>query len=417
MLREDVEAQLRARYGEDGYLFPAYGDYCFANVPGTVASILGGEAERLGAPADRVLPDDVLDDVPTEVETVLVVLLDGFGFEHWKRDHRDHTLLRRITERGRVTPLTSIYPSETAAATTTFHTGRLAAGHGVIGWIVNEPRIDGSFEALPFRTKAGERPDLDPADVADAESIYPTLRASGIDVHHVVPLPESAAGAIAHSYEGLDDVPASLDEALSAAEPPAYVYAYLPDVDHVSHESGTESDDYEDVLASVCAALEDAFSRIDAGTAEDTLLVVAADHGHVDTIPDRNVDLTTYDVVEENLQTHADGTPIRFAGSPRNVHLHLQPGSVERLRDALAADLDALVLTAEEVVDRGLFGPEPSETLRRRLGDLVVSHRDLSVWWGDDVEPEELEHVGMHGGLNPREMLVPFAAVALSEVV
>lgn len=122
-------------------------------------------------------------------------------------------------------------------------------------------------------------------------------------------------------------------------------------------------------------------------------------------------------MVEGNLWTHAEGTPIRFAGSPRNVHLHLEPGSVESVRDVLVSDLDAWVFTAPKVLDRGLFGPRPSETFRRRLGDLVVSHRDLSVWWGDGVETEELVHVGMHGGLHTDEMLVPFASVPLPDVV
>lgn len=47
-------------------------------------------------------------------------------------------------------------------------------------------------------------------------------------------------------------------------------------------------------------------------------------------------------------------------------------------------------------------------SLRRRLGDLVVTHRDLGVWWG--VESEEPALIGMHGGLSPAEMLVAFAA-------
>jgi len=63
-----------------------------------------------------------------------------------------------------------------------------------------------------------------------------------------------------------------------------------------------------------------------------------------------------------------------------------------------------------------LFGDvEPSGTFLRRLGDLVLTHRDLGTWWGDH-EPEELELVGMHGGLHPDEMLTGVAAVRLSDL-
>ncbi len=38
------------------------------------------------------------------------------------------------------------------------------------------------------------------------------------------------------------------------------------------------------------------------------------------------------------------------------------------------------------------------------------------MWFGD-VEPDELYLAGMHGGLHPEEMLVPFAAARASTLV
>ena len=72
MLRDSVARRLRETRSEEAYLFPAYEDYCFANVQGTAFSVLG---ESLG----RRLPSDVLEGIDTDVERVLVVLLDGFG--------------------------------------------------------------------------------------------------------------------------------------------------------------------------------------------------------------------------------------------------------------------------------------------------------------------------------------------------
>ncbi len=144
-------------------------------------------------------------------------------------------------------------------------------------------------------------------------------------------------------------------------------------------------------------------------------MLVTADHGHVDTDPERNVDLTDFDALEDGLERDPDGEPIRYAGSPRNVHLHLRDGTVERVREELTDRLDARVFRRETVLEGDLFGDcAPSETFRRRLGDLVVSHRELGVWYGGAYEPDELDLVGMHGGLHPDEMLVPFAACRLS---
>ncbi|WP_179233623.1 alkaline phosphatase family protein [Halorubrum ezzemoulense] len=138
MFRDDIERVLRDRQQRDGYLFPAYEDYCFGNVPDTVRSVLD-------AGGRRALPSDVFDGVETDVDTVVLLLVDGFGLDGWKRHRPRCGLLDRLTEAGTVTPLTSVYPSETAAAITTLETGRLPCEHGYVGWNVYDPRLDTAF--------------------------------------------------------------------------------------------------------------------------------------------------------------------------------------------------------------------------------------------------------------------------------
>ena len=424
MLRTDAADALRAEFGEDGYLFPDYEGYCFANVPHTVTSVLGADT-------GRTLPEDALAGVDTDVQTVLVVLVDGFGFEQWRAERDHHPFLRRLTDRARVTPLTSIYPSETAAAIHTFHTGRLPAEHGVVGWNVYEPTADESFEALPFLTKDGEPPErVAREEVSAAPSLYPKLADAGVACHHVIPFEETNEGATAHTYESLDDFRERLGEALAAARDEgetsrgseegesgrSYCYAYLPHVDQESHQSGTNSAAYRETVGDVFETLSAAVSGLDDDIAEDTLLVVTADHGHVNTDPERNVNLDEWPSLLDALRRHDDGTPIRFSGSPRNLHLHLREGREAEVASLVREKLDARVFSRDEALDRELFGDAtPSETFRRRLGDLVVSHRELGVWYGD-AEPDELELVGMHGGLHPAEMLVPFAVARVADL-
>lgn len=420
MLRTDVADDLRREFSEEGYLFPDYEDYCFANIPHTVTSALGVET-------GRTLPDDVLAGVSTtDVENVLLVLVDGFGFRQWQRERDQHVLLDRLSSTARVTPLTAIYPSETAAAMTTFHSGTLPAEHGVIGWNVYEPTVGEEFEALPFLTKDGEEPIISRSEISAAESLYPQLADAGVSAHHVVPFETTPEGTTRHGYETMAEFAETVPEVVHAADSPSYCFAYLPQVDAAAHESGTQSENYRETVGEVFDAIEEIVSGLDADTAEETLLVVTADHGHVDTDPERNVNLDARDELVAALQRHDDGTPIKFSGSPRNVHLHLQDGRAENatgndraeeVAEDLRADLDAQVFEREEVLDRELFGDViPSETFRRRLGDVVLSHRELGTWYGDD-EPDNLEYVGMHGGLHPEEMLVPFTAVRANELV
>ncbi|WP_158056582.1 alkaline phosphatase family protein [Halorussus halophilus] len=410
MLRDDLAASLREECEEDGYLFPDYGGYCFARVPQTIASVLGTDF-------GRTLPEDVLSAESTDSKNVLVVLVDGFGYEQWRRERDHHPFLDRLTADSRVTPLTSIYPSETSAAIPTFHTGALPAEHGVVGWNIYEPTTDEEFEALPFQTKDGETPKLPPEELLDAEPLYPELADAGVESHHVIPFPETLAGATAHSYDSLGEVPEKIEAALDAsADSRSYCYCYLPQVDHAGHEYGTHSEGYRQTVGDVFEMLEAAVSGIDDETANETLLVVTADHGHVNTDPERNVDISEFEAVTAALKRHANDTPVKFSGSPRNLHLHLEgEESAERIAGLLREELDAKVLTKADVLEMELCGSEASETFRRRLGDVVVTHRNLGVWWADE-EPDELELVGMHGGLTPEEMLVPLATVGMDEL-
>lgn len=432
MLRTDVAESLRDEFGEDGRLFPDYEGYCFANVPATLGRVLGaddGWNAESETNSSRTLPEDVLAGVDLDgIENVLLVLVDGFGFEQWRRQREHHLFLDHLSDRARVTPLTSIYPSETAAAMTTFHTGALPAEHGVIGWNVYEPTADVSFEALPFQTKDGEEPPISRSAVADAESRYRGWADAGVDSHFVTPFSSFDDSVTDHSYETLDELAEAIPEVVTEAEDPSYCFAYVPSVDATSHESGTESQNYRETVGEVFDAVEEAVAGLDAEVRDETLVVVTADHGHVNTDPERNVNLDGYDWLLDALQRHGDGTPVRFSGSPRNVHLHLRDDDasgdhpvgdesrVQAVAHRLRAQLDALAFTQQEALDRDLFGDVPSsETFRRRLGDVVLTHRDLGTWYGDE-EPDELELVGMHGGLHPEEMLVPFAAVRADEL-
>ncbi len=407
MLRDSAERALRDRHQRDGYLFPAYEDYCFGNVPDTVRSVLhaGGR---------RALPDDVFEGVDTAVDTVVLVLVDGFGLDAWRRHRERCDLLDRLTQEGTVTLLTSVYPSETAAAITTLETGQLPCEHGRIGWNVYEPRTDTSFLPLGWEVKTGTSEQyVSEESVIGCEPIYRQLSGSGIDCHRLQPFDGGGDDVTQHTYDDLDTLGGRLSAVVAGRDDPGYVYAYVPHVDHISHAEGTDSRAYDETVAAVCEQISDCIERVDRRTAERSLLLVTADHGHVNTDPEQNIDLSANSTVMANLRRHANGTPVRMAGSPRNVHLHLRDGTVSETRQALS-EHDARLFTRQEALDRDLFGDRPTtDRVRERYDDLVVMHRDLGMWFGD-VEPDELSLIGMHGGLSPAEMLVPFAAARLS---
>lgn len=419
MIRRDVEERLVDEREDDGYLYPDYGGYCFGSVPGTLDALLGADV-----PDDRTLPEDVFDGVDAAVDNVAVVLLDGYGFDAWRRDHDSVPLLSALSDRGTVTPLTSIYPSETAAAILTWHSGQYPVEHGQIGWDVYYEEFGGVVQPLPFTT-----PDGEPAEEAypgatrealdDAEPRYGRLRDAGVSVTFSEPAkivddPETGEdGPAIEPYEEPGEMAAALCRTLEdhAGDGRDYCYGYMPQVDAAAHVAGTESDRYREALTETTGAVRrELVEPMDREVAEDTLLVLTADHGILDT--GENVDLEDgFDAVRENLRRTPGGDPIPPVGSPRNVHLFLREGTVGTVREELEDRLDCVTFTREEAIDRGLFGPaSPGPSFRRRCGDLVVVGRDRGIWYEDDG------FVGMHGGLAPEEMLVPFAAARVADL-
>jgi hypothetical protein len=439
MRRDDLAAELVDRTGADGYVLPDYGGYCFAGVPGAVYRLLGAHVapsfpadafdEAVGAGDDGSASDDF--------ERVVVVLVDGFGYDQWRRlvdgdtsagtDTRadaDTEFLSTVERQGTVTPLTSIFPSETAAAIPTYHTARYPHEHGVHGWYQYAPEVDDVFLSLPFTTVGGRPmgeayPGFSREDLFLAGEHYDrTAAASGVETRKVVPEGIAAGDDRAVGYDGLDGFASELGPVVADAGRGSVTFAYLPQVDAVSHRVGTRADEYRNTLSDVDDAVSEGLAAVD-DVAGETLVVVTADHGHVDTDPATNVDIRDdrFDPLWELFERRPDGRPVPPSGSPRQLHLHLRgdrPEDVESdARRIVQRELDdpALVLPKTETIDRELWGPgEYGETFRERAGDLLVVPRERGVWYDDD----ELGQVGMHGGLTREETLVPFASVRLS---
>lgn len=421
MRANQIEAELEGRVDTNGFLQPDYGRYCFGRVPATAASLLDVSlGESLPKGSVRGIGEGAVD-------RVVVLLVDGFGYDRWLDTSEAYLLFRRLKERGTVTPLTSVFPSETAAAITSVHTGVDPASHGVLGWSMYLPSVGDVIEPLPFGVLGGDSGSatdvVSPDDVVCADPIYPALAERDVESVTIQPkwtidtpyARRSLSGSDAVPYEDLEEMADNIRTALEETTSRRYIYAHVPDVDLTAHEFGTMSEAYRDKLETIERTLRRrVLDRIDPDVAARTVLFLTADHGQVDTRPESNLNLLADDAVRSALLRDDAGDPIPPVGGPRNTHLHLREGRVDAVRSHLRETTDAIVWPKEQVLDKELFGRTTrTETVRRRCGDLVVLHPQLSVWYDDGVE---LDRIGQHGGLRPREMVVPLSVARLSQL-
>jgi hypothetical protein len=426
--RSDAVTTLLDRRRREGLVVPDYEGYCFANVPGTVGDVLDVNV-------GRSLPEDALAGVGTDVSNVVVVVLDSLGWHRFHRDAGDHRFLRRIRERGTVTPLTSVASASTAPAITSVHTGVPPAEHGVLGCDVRHPREDTVIRPFPHEVRAdvadggdastGTEPPVAADEVVAADPVYSAFEAAGVETAVVQPA-ETLGTAYADAafgeasqvpYEGPSDGAARLREAVESADGRSYTYWYAPELDSATHDYGPDSGAYHDALGTLTGRLSRAlYDELDPAVAAEALLVVTADHGTVplDDGPESWLRVLDVDGVQSRLRVR-NGTPVAPFGDPRLCHLAVEPGSEDAVVTAFE-ERGVTALTRREVAETGLFGP-PGDTYDRvesRCGDVVVTDADRALVYPGMEKVASF--AGIHGGLTPREVVVPFAAARLSEL-
>jgi hypothetical protein len=194
---------------------------------------------------------------------------------------------------------------------------------------------------------------------------------------------------------------------MERTEAPLLVSAYWAGTDDVAHHYGPEDERLEAAVRQIAQSFEqDFFAPLPAAAREGTVVLITADHGQVETPPERAVHLREHPELKEMLLWPP-------TAEPRASYLHVRRGCPDSVCDYVAAHLGDrfLVLEMEQAVAAGLFGPgEMPRESRNRLGDLLLLARDDSRLIPEGASAKDC---GEHGSLRPAEMLVPLLMARL----
>ncbi|SOC51376.1 alkaline phosphatase family protein [Ornithinimicrobium cerasi] len=362
-----------------------------------LASVLPAALLALGAG----LPDDIPEprwQLP-QTRRVVVVLVDGLGSRQLERRTGHAPFLRTL---GPAVPDARCgFPSTTATSLSSLGTGRGAGDHGVIGWqtglrggqqLLNHLSWKGGPEPTryqPHRTllqEAGRR------DVTVTTVSRGTFDGSGFTR---AALRGGGYAAAESAEERTEGVLTALGQAGRRGR--ALVYAYWDEVDKAGHVHGPGSLEWGEAVEAV--------DRFVAGVVqaapEGTVVVVTSDHGMTEAPLSRRRDLALGDVLDEGVSL--------LAGEPRAPQVWCVPGAAADVAATWRAELgeDAVVLTRDEAVEAGWFGPV-REGVRERLGDLVVAMLgDATVLDSRLLRPEVLRLRGHHGSITDAETAIP----------
>ncbi|MBA8816072.1 putative AlkP superfamily pyrophosphatase or phosphodiesterase [Microbacterium halimionae] len=330
--------------------------------------------------------------------SAIVFVVDGLGAAQLSaRSGHARTLSAAM---GKKDTARTVFPSTTAAALTSLLTASPPGVHGLLGYTVRIPGTD----VVANQLKGWETDGLDPHTWQRAIPLFAREASSGRPCF-VVSRPEfERSGFTEATMRGATFVGASsLQDRVAAATQlavdhrGAIIYLYAPELDSAGHKSGWESGEWEAALEDIDAAASQLIRTIPS----DVGIVLTADHGMVDVPASKHVLLQEDDEVLTGLA--------RIGGEPRMLHLYAEPGKQGELFDRwLKAEAHrSWVLSREQAVEAGLFGPVASEVLAR-IGDVIVAARADIAYYDDRLPnkgPQRM--IGQHGSLTAAERVVP----------
>lgn len=346
-------------------------------------------------------------------KNVVLLLLDAMGISILEK-HLDRNGFFRSNLAG---SLESVYPPTTVAATTSVMSGLYPNEHGWLGWDMYYPKLDKNVTvftnseqltekegAVPAGTDEGGKPLWDENSLSE--------RNPAVDYHAgftftpyrtIVDRIGETGGRAFFSMPFMPPYPGDLDAILKRTEDLCgepggkFIYAYWNEPDATMHRTGTVSPQTHELVT----LLEERIERFAAGLS-DTLLMVTADHSHMDS---RNLCILDHPEVLECLE--------RLPSlEPRTLNLFVKKSELGRFPGVFREHFgeNFLLLKREEVLRLGLFGPgEGHPALESMIGDYVAAAvSDISIF---NTHYEAQSMPGGHAGMTPEEFRIPLIAI------
>jgi hypothetical protein len=402
------------------FIKPRYGSHCFADLPLTIKYWLTG----VGPPS---LAPDVLGRFDQHYDTVMLFLMDSFGWRYIEQYGDDPPFLRRLHQVGQIAKLTSQFPSTTMAHVTTIHTGLPVGQSGAYEWQYYEPQVDAMIAPLLFSYAGTSQRDTLDATTFAPERLFPYtpfyqnlaqygIRSTILQHREYTPSTYSNVvfqGARILPYNTLSEALVNLQQCLAQQTGPAYYFLYFDKIDALSHQYGPSSPQVEAELDTFLTMMDRLFERRLRGQQSRTLFIMTADHGQIETDPKTTIYLNQdarFTGLNAYLKTNRNGDLLVPAGSARDLFLYVKDERLGEAQTFLTEQLagQADVVQTQWLIDAGYFGPPPmSDLFLHRVGNLVIlPHGHHSVWWYEKGKSEQNKY-GLHGGLSRQEMEIP----------
>ena len=302
------------------------------------------------------------------------------------------------------TSLQATFPSTTSTSLTSLGTGNAVGRHGMVGYTMRVPH-SGTPERLLNALKWDER--VDPYIWQSEETLFERGKKEGINVSHIAAKRYEETGFTraalrGATYRGTNLVDEMVSETtLALTRERSFAYVYINDVDDASHREGLGSPRFHAAMAKAAELITKLLENLPHGSR----IWITADHGMINR--DDFCVLGKDNDLLQNVEL--------LGGEPRVRYLYVRDGSIAETKSQWEGFFGekVQVLTREESIYQGFFGPTVLERNLERIGDLIVIANGEFILVEPDREEFQLAMVGHHGGVTEPEIAIPLLTKTL----
>lgn len=362
-----------------------YPDYnnSIVNIACSVLKHYGAEPKHPTLP----LFDDLLE---KNYKNVVIMVFDGLGMDTLEHHLKKDSFLRSHSRTG----ISSVFPPTTTAATTSLESGLTPIEHGWLGWCLYFREIDEIVNIFKNTLKDSSEiaADYHVADkIISYKNIFDKINEAG------------NARAYCVSPFGTNRV-SSLDEMFEEAkrlcnqDGRKYIYTYSEEPDALMHMNGCYSSAVSSLIENIDKTVEAFCNEL-----TDTLVIITADHGHIN---------MNYKVVSDYPEL------FEMLERPTTIESRATCFYVKQeYRDQFADEFykifgdDFLLFTRKEVLEHKLFGEGIQHPkFEEFIGDfLAIAIADKGIAYSHASK----QFVSNHAGMTECEMMVPFISVEM----
>ena len=381
---------------------------------GSIVNLMRSIERALDArPCDAALAYPELQALPADAiagaRNIVLLVIDGLGFDYLNGAGAGSALQRHLRAR-----MSSVFPSTTASAVTSFLTGVGPQQHALTGWIVWLRELGCLAATLRFRPRHGGEPlskaGIDPRSVYTAQPMFDRLPAQSyvVSPQKIIESDYNVTHCGVAARRPYDELPAlfsKVAEIVRSGGARKFIHAYTYDLDAAAHTFGSASPELQQTFRRIDAA----FARLlDEIAGSDTLVIAVADHGFIDSPNPACIELADHPQLAETLM-------LPLCGERRVAYCYVESGRERAFEHYVQTRLDhcADLYRSADLLAQGWFGlGAANPRLAERIGHYtLVMKSDYTIKDWILGESRYLT-VGVHGGVSAAEMYVPLIVAA-----